>query len=245
MGTCPEFTVNRERAREIIMQSASQGREQLTTRESIDVLDAYGIRVCRSGFAVNEAVAIADKVGYPVVMKMTSKTTSHKTDVGGVRVNIQNADQLRAQYRDLIAKLKEKNLLEGLEGVIIQEMVKGSREMVCGVATDPQYGHMVMFGLGGVFIEVMKDVTFRMAPLTDVDADEMIRGVKAYKLLEGARGTTPAQMDQLRECLLRISQLVKDFPAITELDINPLIISEKNGEGIAVDGRIKVNLEKL
>ena len=149
--------------------------------------------------------------------------------MGGVRVNIQNADQLRAQYRDLIAKLKEKNLLEGLEGVIIQEMVKGSREMVCGVATDPQYGHMVMFGLGGVFIEVMKDVIFRMAPLTDVDADEMIRGVKAYKLLEGARGTTPAQMDQLRECLLRISQLVKDFPAITELDINPLIISEKNG----------------
>lgn len=247
LGTCPEFTVNRERAREIIMQSASQGREQLTTRESIDVLDAYGIRVCRSGFAVNEeeAVAIANKVGYPVVMKMTSKTTSHKTDVGGVRVNIQNAEQLRAQYRDLISKLKEKNLLEGLEGVIIQEMVKGSREMVCGVATDPQYGHMVMFGLGGVFIEVMKDVTFRMAPLTDVDADEMIRGVKAYKLLEGARGTTPAQMDQLRECLLRISQLVKDFPAITELDINPLIISEKNGEGIAVDGRIKLNLEKL
>ena len=247
IGTSPVFEVNRERAREIIMQSASQGREQLTTRESIDVLDAYGIRVCRSGFAVNEeeAVAVAEKVGYPVVMKMTSKTTSHKTDVGGVRVNIQNADDLRAQYRDLIAKLKEKNLLEGLEGVIIQEMVKGSREMVCGVATDPQYGHMVMFGLGGVFIEVMKDVTFRMAPLTDVDADEMIRGVKAYKLLEGARGTTPAQMDQLKECLLRISQLVGDFPAITELDINPLIISEKNGEGIAVDGRIKVDLNKL
>ena len=88
-------------------------------------------------------------------MKMTSKTTSHKTDVGGVRVNIQSADELRAQYRDLIAKLKEKNLLDGLEGVIIQEMVKGSREMVCGVATDPQYGHMVMFGLGGVFIEVI------------------------------------------------------------------------------------------
>lgn len=117
--------------------------------------------------------------------------------------------------------------------------------MVCGVATDPQYGPMVMFGLGGVFIEVMKDVTFRMAPLTDIDADEMIRGVKAYQLLQGARGTTPAQIDQLRECLLRISQLVQDFPAITELDINPLIISEKNGEGIAVDGRIKVDLKKL
>ena len=224
-----------------------KGRAQLTTRESIDVLDAYGIRVCRSGFATDEeeAVALANQIGYPVVMKMTSKTTSHKTDVGGVRVNIQSADELRAQYRDLIEKLRERGLLDGLEGVIIQEMVKGSREMVCGVATDPQYGHMMMFGLGGVFIEVMKDVTFRMAPLTDIDAQEMIRGVKAYKLLEGARGTTPAQLDQLESVLLRLSQLVTDFPEIEELDINPLIISEKNGEGIAVDGRIKVDLNKL
>ena len=200
------------------------------------------MRVCRSGFArsEDEAVAIADRIGYPVVMKMTSKTTSHKTDVGGVRVNIGSAEALRDQYCDLIAKLKERGLLEGLEGVIIQEMVKGNREMVCGVATDPQYGHMMMFGLGGVFIEVMKDVTFRMAPLTDIDAQDMIRSVKAYKLLEGARGTKPAQLDQLRDVLLRLSQLVSDFPEIEELDINPLIISEKNGEGIAVDGRIKL-----
>ena len=242
MGKVVNFTVNRERARSIMQASLADGRAQLTTRESIDVLDAYGIRVCRSGFATdeNEAVALADQIGYPVVMKMTSKTTSHKTDVGGVRVNIQSADELRSQYRDLIEKLRERNLLDGLEGVIIQEMVKGSREMVCGVATDPQYGHMMMFGLGGVFIEVMKDVTFRMAPLTDIDAHEMIRGVKAYKLLEGARGTTPAQLDQLEDVLLRLSQLVTDFPEIEELDINPLIISEKNGEGIAVDGRIKL-----
>ena len=115
--------------------------------------------------------------------------------------------------------------------------------MVCGVATDPQYGHMMMFGLGGVFIEVMKDVTFRMAPLSDVDASEMIKSVKAYKLLEGARGTTPAQMSQIQETLLRLSQLVADFSFITELDINPLLISEKTGEGIAVDGRIKVKME--
>ncbi len=242
MGKVVNFTVNRERARSIMQASLADGRAQLTTRESIDVLDAYGIRVCRSGFATSEdeAVALADQIGYPVVMKMTSKTTSHKTDVGGVRVNIQRADELRSQYRDLIEKLRERNLLDGLEGVIIQEMVKGSREMVCGVATDPQYGHMMMFGLGGVFIEVMKDVTFRMAPLTDIDAHEMIRGVKAYKLLEGARGTTPAQLDQLEDVLLRLSQLVTDFPEIEELDINPLIISEKNGEGIAVDGRIKL-----
>ncbi len=245
-GKIPVYDVDREKAKQIIKQSLAEGRAQLTTRESIDVLDAYGIRVCKSGFATTEeeVVEVGNSIGYPVVMKMTSKTTSHKTDVGGVRVNIGSEEQLRAEYQDLIAKLTEKGLIDGLEGVIIQEMVKGNREMVCGIATDPQYGPMMMFGLGGVFIEVMKDVTFRIAPLTDVDAKEMIKSVKAYKLLEGARGTTPAQMDQIEETLLRLSQLVHDFSFIDELDINPLLISEKTGEGIAVDGRIKVRLEE-
>ncbi|EJX02560.1 Acetyl-CoA synthetase I (ACSI, ADP-forming), subunit beta, partial [gut metagenome] len=165
-------------------------------------------------------------------------------DVGGVRVNIGSAEELRAEYRDLVAKLDERGLLEGLEGVIIQEMVKGSREMVCGIATDPQYGPMIMFGLGGVFIEVMKDVTFRIAPITDVDARDMVRSVKAYQLLQGARGTTPANIEQIEETLLRLSQLVTDYPFIDELDINPLMISEKSGEAIAVDGRIKVRTEE-
>ncbi|MCD7739926.1 MAG: acetate--CoA ligase family protein [Candidatus Gastranaerophilales bacterium] len=245
-GKIPCYEVNREKAAEIIKQSINEGRAQLTTRESIDVLDAYGIRVCKSGFATNieEVVKVGNSIGYPVVMKMTSKTTSHKTDVGGVRVNIRSEEQLKAEYNDLIAKLTEKGLIEGLEGVIIQEMVKGSREMVCGIATDPQYGPMMMFGLGGVFVEVMKDVTFRIAPLTDIDAEDMIKSVKAYKLLEGARGTTPAQINQIQETLLRLSQLVTDFKFIDELDINPLLISEKTGEGIAVDGRIKVRLEE-
>ncbi len=246
MGQIPCYDVDTNKAAAIIKQSIDEGRAQLTTRESIDVLDAYGIRVCKSGFATNidEVVTVGNSIGYPVVMKMTSKTTSHKTDVGGVRVNIQSEEQLRNEYNDLIAKLTEKGLIDGLEGVIIQEMVKGNREMVCGIATDPQYGPMMMFGLGGVFVEVMKDVTFRIAPLTDVDAEEMIKSVKAYKLLEGARGTTPAQMNQIQETLLRLSQLVTDFKFIDELDINPLLISEKTGEGIAVDGRIKVRLEE-
>ena len=206
------------------------------------MLDAYGIRICGAGFAKteDEAVAIADRIGYPVVMKMTSKTTSHKTDVGGVRVNIGSADALRAEYRDLIAKLTEKGLIDGLEGVLIQEMVKGSREMVCGIATDPQFGPMMMFGLGGVFIEVMKDVTFRVAPLTDVEAHDMVRS-SSYMLLS-ARGTTPAQIDKIEETLLRLSQLVADFKFVDELDINPLMISEKNGEPIAVDARIKMRV---
>ena len=175
-------------------------------------------------------------------MKMTSKTTSHKTDVGGVVVNIRSEEQLRNEYKGLLERLEAKGLIDGLEGVIIQEMVKGNREMVCGIATDPQYGPMMMFGLGGVFVEALKDVTFRIAPLTDIDASEMVRSVKAYKLLQGARGTKPAQIDQIEETLLRLSQLVNDFKFIDELDINPLLISEATGEGIAVDGRIKVRM---
>jgi acetyltransferase len=245
-GKIPCYDVDREKVESIIKKSLSEGRAQLTTLESIDVLQAYGIRACKYGLATNEeeVVQLGNSIGYPVVMKMTSKTTSHKTDVGGVRVNIKSEEQLRAEYKDLIAKLEEKGLIEGLEGVIIQEMVKGSREMVCGIATDPQYGPMMMFGLGGVFVEVMKDVTFRIAPLTDLDADEMIKSVKAYKLLEGARGTKPAQIAQIQETLLRLSQLVNDYKFIDELDINPLLISEATGEGIAVDGRIKVRLEE-
>lgn len=243
-GKIPCYDVDRAKVEKIIKQSLSEGRDQLTTLESIDVLQAYGIRACKYGLATNEeeVVTLGKEIGYPVVMKMTSKTTSHKTDVGGVRVNIQSEEQLREEYKDLIAKLTEKGLIEGLEGVIIQEMVKGSREMVCGIATDPQFGPMLMFGLGGVFIEVMKDVTFRMAPLSDIDAKEMITSVKSYELLEGARGTKPAQIDQIQETLLRLSQLVSDFKFIDELDINPLLISEKTGEGIAVDGRIKVRM---
>ena len=245
-GKIPCYDVDKEKAEKIIRTAIKDGREQLTTLESIDVLNAYGIRACKYGLATNEqeVVDLGNQIGYPVVMKMKTKTTSHKTDVGGVRVNIQSEEQLREEYRDLLAKLTEKGLIDGLEGVIIQEMVKGSREMVCGVATDPQYGPMMMFGLGGVFIEVMKDVCFRIAPLTDVDAMDMIKSVKAYKLLEGARGTKPANIEQIQETLLRLSQLVKDFSFIDELDINPLLISEKTGEGIAVDGRIKVRMKE-
>lgn len=246
-GKIPSYSVDKAKAESIIKSAVADGRAQLTTLESIDVLNAYGIRACKYGLATNEeeVAKLGNEIGYPVVMKMTSKTTSHKTDVGGVRVNIQSEEQLRAEYKDLIAKLTEKGLIDGLEGVIIQEMVKGSREMVCGIATDPQYGPMMMFGLGGVFIEVLKDVTFRIAPLTDVDADEMIKSVKSYKLLEGARGTKPADMEQIKETLLRLSQLVADFKFIDELDINPLLISEKSGEGIAVDGRIKVRVNEV
>lgn len=241
-----KFDVDKNKVEEIVKFAISENREQLTTLESIDVLQAYGIRACKYGMGVDveSCVKIANEIGYPVVAKITSKTISHKTDVGGVIVGIQSEAQLRSEYADLIERLKKANILDGLEGIIIQEMVKGSREMVCGLATDPQYGPMLMFGLGGVFIEVMKDVCFRIAPLTDNDADDMMKSIKSYELLLGARGTKPAQMEQIKETLLRLSQLVGDFKFIDELDINPLLISEKTGEGIAVDGRIKFRMQE-
>lgn len=246
-GEFPELPEDTNRVMQIFRTAANDGRCELTTRESLDVLDAAGVRICRSGMAhsEDEAVAVAEKTGYPVVMKMTSKTTSHKTDVGGVRVGIASEEDLRREYRDLIGKLEAKGLLEGLEGVLIQEMVKSKRELVTGIATDPQFGPMVMFGLGGVFVEVLKDVAFRLAPLTDIDAKDLIHSVKCVKLLEGARGFTPAQMDKVEETLLRISQLAHVHRFVKELDINPLMISDKDGEPIAVDARIAFDPEAV
>jgi len=246
IGKEPEFKVDTEKAKQIFKAALEENRDQLTTLESIDVLDAYGIRTCKYAFAsnVDEAAKEANKIGYPVVMKITSTKISHKTEVGGVVVGINSEAEIRAEYAALIERLKAYNYTEAdLDGMIIQEMVKGNREMVCGIATDPQYGHMMMFGLGGIYVETIKDVAFRIAPLTDIDAKEMIESTKASKILKGARGTTPANMPQIEETLLRLSQLVKDFSFIKELDINPLKISEKTAEGIAVDGRIQFNME--
>lgn len=246
-GVVPQHPMDEDRALSIFKAAAAEGRRELTTRESLEVLDACGVRTCRSGMAHSEeeAVELAARVGYPIVMKMTSKSTSHKTDVGGVRVGIADEAQLRAEYQDLLAKLEAKGLLEGLEGVIIQEMVKSKRELVTGIATDPQMGPMIMFGLGGVFVEVLKDVAFRIAPLTDIDAQELIRSVKAVKLLEGARGMIPAQMDKVEDTLLRISQLADQHRFVKELDINPLMVSDKDGEPIAVDARIAIDVDAV
>lgn len=245
-GKEPSYSVDRNKSAGIIAKALKEGRSQLTTLESIDVLEAYGIRTCKYAFAsnVDEAAAEANRIGYPVVMKITSTKISHKTEIGGVIVGINSEEQLRDEYRALIDRLAGKGLADALDGVIIQEMVKGSREMVCGIATDPQYGHLLMFGLGGIFVETLKDVAFRVNPVTDIDVSEMVRSVKAYKILQGSRGEKPAEMAQIEETILRLSQLVKDFSFIKELDINPLKISDKTGEGIAVDGRIEVDFEE-
>ena len=238
----PRFQVDKASVASVLKQMRAENRLQLSTRESLEVLRAYGVRTCHEALAhsEDEAIKVANAIGYPVVMKITSKTTSHKTDIGGVVVNIRSDAQLRQEYQAVMTRLADKGLLEGLEGVLIQEMIQSSREFVSGIATDPQYGPMIMFGLGGIFIEVMKDVAFRLAPLSDLDAKDLIREIRSFPLLGEVRGKAPAQLSQLEETLLRLSQLVGDFPEIEELDINPLMISDSSGEAIAVDSRIAI-----
>lgn len=236
--------VKKDTVANIFAGATKENRHELTTSESLKVLEAYGVRVCRSGIAhsEDEAVALAHQIGWPIVMKITSTQTSHKSDVGGVRVGIVTEGGLRREYQDLMEKLEKAGLKEGLEGVIIQEMVQGKRELVCGISQDPLYGPMVMFGLGGIFVEVLKDVAFRLAPLADTDAEDLMSTIRSADILGAPRGLVAARKDLVRETLLRLSQLVEDFPVVSELDINPLIVSDKNGEPIAVDARIKVKL---
>ncbi|MEW5822188.1 MAG: acetate--CoA ligase family protein [Cyanobacteriota bacterium] len=237
--------VNKNAAEKIINQVLDEKRDMLTTLESMDVLKSYGIDTCKYAEAINpdDAVKKADEIGYPVVMKILSKTVSHKSDVGGVIVNIQNSDQLRQEYNNLLARARENNVEQFIDAVMIQEMIKGQREIVIGSATDPQYGSLMMFGLGGIFIEAMEDVVFKVHPITSQDAEDMLKATKSYKLIKGYRGLKGVDMEHLKDQLMRMSQLIADFNYIDELDINPYIITDKTGETMAVDGRIKLKVK--
>jgi len=237
--------VNKTAVEKIINSVLEDKRDMLTTSESMDVLKHYGIDTCKYAEAKNadEAVKMADKMGYPVVMKILSKTVSHKSDVGGVVVNIQNAEQLREEYNSLMQRAKEHNIAQHIHAVMLQEMIKGQREIVIGSATDPQYGQLLMFGLGGIFIEAMEDVVFKVHPITESDAEEMLKATKSYKLIKGYRGLKGVDMDHMKDQLLRMSQLLSDFNFIDELDINPYIITDKTGQTMAVDGRIKLKVK--
>lgn len=239
--------VNKEAVKEIIKNVLSENRDMLTTLESMDVLKHYGVHTCKYAAAkdVDDAVAQAEKVGYPVAMKILSKTVSHKSDVGGVVVGIQNAEGLRKAYNSMMAKAEENNVAHLIDAVMIQEMIKGKREIVLGSAKDPHYGPLVMFGLGGIFIEALKDVAFKVHPLKLSDADELLKSTKTYKLLQDYRGLKGVDMDNLKEQMLRLSQLLSDFSFIDELDINPYIVTDDTGATMAVDGRIKLGVKSL
>jgi acetyl-CoA synthetase (ADP-forming) len=183
-----------------------------------------------------EAVGFAEKTGFPVVLKIVSPDILHKSDAGGVKVNLKNTEEVRSAYGKILENAKKYNATARVVGVLVQEMAPQSTEVIVGAIKDPQFGQTLMFGLGGIFVELLKDVTFRVAPITREDAEEMIREVKAYPLLRGYRNTPAADVNAIVDVLLNTSRLVMDYPEIKELDLNPVMAYEKGAK--TVDARI-------
>ncbi|WP_135822446.1 acetate--CoA ligase alpha subunit [Halostella litorea] len=239
------FDVDRERAREVLSRAEDRGDNRLGV-EAMDLLDAYGIPT-PAGDVVDspeDAVAVAHDVDGPVVMKIVSPDILHKSDIGGVKVGVENEDVYDA-YEDLVSRARNYQPDADILGVQVQEMVDldEGTETIVGMNRDPQFGPLVLFGLGGIFVEVIEDTTVRVAPLGRDEAEAMVDDIDAAPLLRGARGRTPADEDAIVETIQRLSQLVTDFPAILELDINPLVAGPDGVQ--AVDIRLTVDTEEL
>jgi len=222
----------------IISQAYKEGRKSLLETEAKTVCMEYGIPVTKFELAKSEeeAVKFANAIGFPTVLKIVSPDIIHKSDIGGVIVGLKNADDVRHGYNQILQNVKKQDPKARIAGVLVQEMAPSSTEVIVGAIKDPQFGPAIMFGLGGVFVEVLKDVTFRVAPITEDDAREMISEVKAYPLLKGYRNTPPSDIDAITNILLSTSRLVTDHLEIKELDLNPVIVYEKGAK--TVDARI-------
>ncbi len=222
----------------IISQAKKEGRKALLEPEAKVVCLEYGIPVTKFKVALNEdeAADFADEIGYPVVLKIVSPDVIHKSDAGGVMVNLRTADEVKAAYRKILENVKKYNANAKIVGLLVQEMAPQSTEVIVGAIKDPQFGQTLMFGLGGIFVEILKDVNFKIAPLTMDDARDMITELKAYPLLKGYRNSPPADIEALVNILFATSRLVMDNPEIKELDLNPVMAYEKGAK--TVDARI-------
>jgi acetyl coenzyme A synthetase (ADP forming)-like protein len=226
--------------RELFKRVRSEGRVSIGDAEAWTVLESYGFQVPKSRLAetAEQAVSIAEDFGYPVVMKIASPDILHKTDVGGVRLNIRSASDVRDAFDLMVYRAGRYVPGAHIWGCQVQQMVTGGREILLGMSRDPQFGPLVAFGLGGIYVEALKDVSFRVAPFSREEAHEMIREIRSYRLLEGVRGEPPVDLEALENSLLLISRLVTDFPEILELDINPLMVFEKGRGAMAIDMRL-------
>lgn len=233
------FEVNKTAVANMFNRFRKEGRLTLGEVESREVMEAYGIRIPKGGLArsVSEAVKMSSEIGFPIVMKIASPDILHKSDVGGVMVGLKSAKEVEAGYNSMMGKVKARVPGADIWGVNIAEMVPKGREVIIGVNRDPQFGPLLMFGLGGIYVEVLKDVAFRVAPIHERSARNMMSEIRAYKLLQGVRGEAPADLDAATEVLLRVSQLVTDFPEIVEMDINPLVLMPEGKGAIALDAR--------
>ena len=246
-GKIPELeNIDKERAGQIVTSAMERSTVRplwLDAISAVGLLESYGIRVVQSKSAntANEAVKAAGEIGFPVALKLLSATIIHKTEVGGVVLGIRSEREVEQAFIQIRERLVSMGREDEMQGVIVQEMIAGEIEVIIGVTQDPAFGPLILFGTGGVYAELFKDVTVRIHPLTDVDAQEMIRSVKAYQLLEGWRGAKPSDVKSLEELLLRISAMAEDLPQIAELDLNPVKVLEVDNGYVVVDARVMLS----
>jgi len=234
------FTVDRDQVSKVFKETRERGRVQIVEIEAQGILEACGIKIPPSKLCKTpeEAVDFAEKIGYPVVMKIASPDILHKTDIGGVRLNINSPSDVRDAFDLMVFRAQRYMPNVDIWGCLVQQQVRNGQEVIVGMNRDPQFGPMVMFGLGGIYVEILKDVSFRIAPFSRNEAREMIEEIHSFNLLRGVRGKAPSDIDGIVDTLLRLSQLVTEFPEIVELDINPLMVFEAGSGVKAIDMRL-------
>lgn len=234
------FPANRRRVDRVIQWHIRSGIQQVGEVEAKEILRAYEFRIFPGALArdADEAVEVANRIGFPVVLKISSPDIIHKSDFGGVRINLANSEQVRDAFDLMMVRVQRLSPNAHIRGAYVETMGHRGREVILGMTQDPQFGPMLMFGLGGIFVEVMKDVTFHLSPITQQEAMQMLMGTRSYALLQGARGQAPVDLNAIAVALQRISQLATDYPEIMELDINPLIVGEVGSEAYVADARM-------
>jgi acetate---CoA ligase (ADP-forming) len=243
-GVIPDFDDIQAEPARILCQKILRERAAgwLGAEEVRKVLKSFGLPIPRSAICrtADETVAAALDVGFPVALKLASRQIVHKTEFGGVQLNLHDELAVRQAFATIRGRLVEANQIDAFDGVLVQPMIGGGVELMVGVTQDPSFGPLIGFGLGGIHVEILKDVCFRVTPITDRDAKEMIRSIRGYPLLEGYRGHPPADLSAIQELLLRVARLVEEVPDISELDLNP-VIALAPGQGCwIVDARIRL-----
>lgn len=236
------FRVDEAGVREIVSRALREERERLSVPEAFRVLECYGVPVApfRIAHEEDDVLAAARELGFPVVLKAVSQDIVHKTEAGAVKLDLRDEESLRTAWSEMATALGNESEAAREAGVLVQRMWTGGRETIVGMTMQPQFGPIVMFGLGGVYVEVQKDVTFRVQPVSTVDAEEMIRSLRGFRILEGVRGQKGVDLAALAEVIERVSQLVGDFPEIQEMDINPFLAFPEGESSMAVDARFRV-----
>ena len=239
------FETDKRKVKKLLSKHKGKGSFYLNYNDISEILKAYGLPLVPSAEArtIDEAVLAAGKLKYPVVIKSMGKNLVHKSDAGGVEIDIHSETELIKAANRILTNLKEHNVFKYFEYFMLQPFISGGIETIMGVSTDDKAGHLIMFGLGGIYVEVFKDVKFKLLPIKDAEACDLIKSIKSYKLLNGIRGKKPVNKLYIKECLLRLSQLAEDFPELTEIDLNPFVFNTSKEECKILDARIRVNMQ--